>query len=132
MWYPRYLVFQRDIPAFLLVGAMALIWLTRTPTPPIQSVNGTYRNACCAPAMLKDGVLLTSTLRVPFELEPMKFGLTARTVTRVDVTAGGITARKTSDVERIVFNESRTGFTLCSAKHCDREYLFVRDRVSKP
>ena len=106
--------------------------------------------SCCAPVQLKDGMLASGTVRVPFKLamakagdldHPNRIGLIAATPVAVGVQAGQVMAKpdrvmktgwgdKTEmklggDPAPFIFSDDRKAFTLCEA-HCRTEYQFVR------
>ena len=110
-----------------IVIAVAVAWLTRTPPPPVGSLNGTYRNACCEPITLTDGLLITSDLKVPFELHRMKYGLDTYMNRRVEVRQGKIVLSRSKEPGGFLLAEDGRAFTIC-ADRCGpgREFEFKR------
>jgi hypothetical protein len=106
----------------------AALWLTVPATPALSSVNGAYRNSCCEPVALQDGVLSTANLRIPFQLRLMKYGLVARIDRDISIRRGKIVLSETPGPSEILFSDDTRGFTLC-AQRCGagNEFEFRRD-----
>ena len=114
---------------FLPVGILvALVWYfnTRAHQPAAASVNGVYMNACCGSLTLRDGVVVTGTARVPFDLENMKFGLTAYPSQRVSVQGGQVKALPGADPAPLSFEQNGMLLIVCEDRLCKRRYAFKR------
>ena len=76
----------------LVAAASFAIWYVyaRTHVPAASTVNGVYSNPCCDSLILHDGVIAVGKSRVPFDLENMKFGLTAFPTQRILIRAGRV------------------------------------------
>jgi hypothetical protein len=92
----------------------AALWLIVPATPALSAVNGTYRNSCCGPVTLQDGVLVAPDFRTPFKLHMEKYGLMARIDRRIAVRSGKIVLSGTPGTSEILFSDDRRGFTLCA------------------
>lgn len=113
----------------LLVGILvALLWYfnARAHQPAAASVNGVYTNACCGSLMLRDGVIVVGTARVPFDLESMKFGLTAYPSQRVFVQGGQVKALPDPDPAPLSFEQNGMLLIVCEDRLCNRRYAFKR------
>ncbi len=104
-----------------------LLWLTIPAAPTAQAMNGSYRNGCCEPIVLRDGVLITSTQKIPFKLKLMKYGLEAELARGIQIRNREVVNDPRDGSERILFDRDRRGFTVCEA-NCGpgHEYLFKR------
>ena len=111
-----------------LALAGVAFWITRTPAPPVQSVNGIYRNSCCEPVTLKDGQLITSHFKMRFELRIMKYGLDTQMDRYVVVRDGKIVPGRRTEPGGFLFAKTGRSFTLC-AEVCGsgREFEFKRE-----
>lgn len=104
---------QRVILAILIVLALGWFAYVRTHQPRPASVNGIYRNSCCEPITLKDGVLITANFRVPFELRLMKYGLDTDMNRDVEVRSGKLALSAPTDSGGFLFSDDGRAFTLC-------------------
>ncbi len=98
----------------------------RSNVPDTQWVNGTYRNPCCAAVVLRDGMIITSGMRVSFTLEHMKFGMTAYPEKPVEVDGNRVVAQPADATTAISFSENLSSFTLRCRRNCAGEYVFSR------
>ena len=114
-----------------IVIAVAVAWLTRTPPPPVESLNGKYRNACCSPVVLTDGVLITDSARFPFKLVLMKYGLDANLGVHLEVVDGKVIRTARPGSTAVSFNPPRTAFVLCS-DNCGPGHEFEFSRTEPP
>ena len=119
-------VYQRVALAALLLLASGWYVYKRTHQPPLASVNGVYRSACCGDVELKDGLMLTGRDRVPFTLENMKFGLTGYPAQNVIVDRNQVKVVGGQTYTAISFSPDRKTLTLCGPSTCQHEYLFAR------
>ena len=112
--------------AIIVIAGVTFV-LTRPATPPISSVNGTYRNACCEPVILKDGELIAAHFKVPFKLRLMKYGLDTEMERNVEVRDGKVLLSERPGKGGFLFANDVRGFTLC-AKTCgpNNEFEFRR------
>lgn len=104
---------QRIILAVLIVLALGWFAYVRTNQPRPASVNGIYRNSCCEPITLKDGVLITTDFRVPFKLRLMKYGLDTDMNRNVEVRSGKLVLSAPTDSGGFLFSNDGHAFTLC-------------------
>jgi hypothetical protein len=98
----------------------------RTHRTPVAIVNGVYRNPCCAPVQLKDGLMLIDGARVPFDLEDMKFGLTAYPAHNVVVVGNQVKVMGGETYTAISVSADRQTLTLCGPSTCEPDYVFTR------
>ena len=117
------------LPVFLLI---ALGWYanTRAHVPAASTVNGVYSNPCCGSFILRNGIIVIGTFHVPFDLENMKFGLTAYPTQQILVRAGRVEARRDADPGPLSFNENGTVLTVCGDPRCNQVYAFKR--IARP
>jgi hypothetical protein len=88
------------------------IWLfyKRSLAPDVSAVNGTYYNACCGDVVLRDGTLFYKKASYKYDLELLKFGLTAYVHGRF--TTQGVESSTDGTVFLFVDNDSgRRGFS---------------------
>ncbi|WP_426255698.1 hypothetical protein [Sphingomonas sp. DC2300-3] len=113
------------LPVFLLI---AIGWYadTRPHVPAASTVNGVYSNPCCGKFTISNGVVLTGNSRVPFDLENMKFGLTAFPKAEILVQDGRVQAYQDADPGPLSFDKSGTVVTVCSDRLCKRAFQFRR------
>jgi hypothetical protein len=135
---------RRMAPLLAVFGVVvAALWLTRTPPPPLRSVDGVYTSSCCGSVELANGMFATTGLRVPFKLEIDKYGklnavppvtleVRDRRVEAVPdpVIKDGWRGPRTEmivggDPAPFIFTDDRKAFTLCDHL-CATEYQFVR------
>ena len=117
------------LPVILLI---ALGWYanTRAHVPAASTVNGVYSNPCCGNFILRNGVIVIGTFHVPFDLENMKFGLTAYPTQQILVRAGRLEGRRDADPGPLLFSESGTVLTVCGDQRCNQVYAFKR--IARP
>jgi hypothetical protein len=115
-----------SISAVVVFGVA--LWLATPATPAPSAVNGTYRNACCRPIMLKDGTFTATGLSQPFKLRLQKFGLEAQTNRGLEVRNGQVVLSASPEIGRFLFSDDVRAFTLCSQKcGTGHEFEFRRD-----
>ena len=74
----RHLLSAKFLSAVCLILAVtAFVIYKRAGAPKLDAVDGTYYNGCCGNIVLRDGSLFYKGGRYPYDLESMKFGLTA-------------------------------------------------------
>ncbi len=118
--------------AVLILFILSLLgWYAygRTHTPPPATVNGTYHSACCGDVVLKDGWFITGQGRTHFDLENMKFGLTAYPERSIRVDRRHVVmGPPATDEAGVIFSEDKRAFTLCpTSPRCEPEYKFTRN-----
>ena len=101
------------IPLAIIGLIVSAFWLTRTRPPPLGSVNGVYRNACCEQIELRNGNFITSRLKIPFKLSPMKYGLESQGLA-VEANNGRIVMSPTPDCGSLLFADDKRSFTVAS------------------
>jgi len=105
-----------------LAAAMAIFFIYVKVTAPAQSaMNGTYYNSCCGDVVLRDGVLLYKGIRHEYDLENMKFGLTA--YVQGDFTEQGIAP--SSEPTPFIFFTKDGRYAFKAVIH-GREYAFLQ------
>ena len=117
---------QQITLALFVVIAAGWYWYVRSHAPVVASVNGTYTNACCGELLLHDGAIIAGNVRVPFQLENMKFGLTAYPSERIEVDGTQIVVRSGAEAGALSFDKGSKTLTLCGDLRCDRKYVFTR------
>lgn len=120
------LEFRRiGIPVLILI---ALAWYcnTRPHIPAPSTVNGVYVSPCCGSLTLRSGNVIVGNVQVPFDLENMKFGLTAYPKQRIEVRGSHVEAYQDVDPAPLSFSEGGTIITLCGNRPCTRQYTFKR------
>ena len=117
---------QAIFPVLLLI---VLAWYVngRAHVPAASTVNGVYSNSCCSNILLRDGIMIVGTSRVPFQLENMKFGLTAYPAQQILVRNGRVEAFQDPDPGPLSFSDSGTVVTVCGDRLCKHVYPFRRD-----
>ena len=120
--------YERYVLALGLALAFVILWANHSPAPPARAVDGTYRNSCCAPITLTNGVLISGPVRVPFELRAMKYGWDTDMQFKVEVQGGRVVFSQSSEHAGFLFDDSHRAFTLCS-DHCGpgHEFTFARN-----
>jgi alpha-D-ribose 1-methylphosphonate 5-triphosphate synthase subunit PhnI len=118
--------YRRAAPPFLILFALAAYCGTRPHNPAVSSVNGSYKNSCCNDLVLRDGLMITENDRVPFQLERMKFGLTAYPTRLPIVRNERIEFLNDGDAGGLIFSENGTILTLNDARFGKRKYVFKR------
>ena len=74
----RHLLSAKFLSAVCLILAVTVFVIYKKASAPRpDAVNGTYYNRCCGNIVLRDGSLFYKGGRYPYDLERMKFGLTA-------------------------------------------------------
>ena len=118
--------FQRAALPVILLIALAWYAATRPHVPAASTVNGTYSNPCCGSFTLRDGIILVGEARVPFDLENMKFGLTAYPRQQVLVHTHRVKTLNEADPGPLVFSENGTVLTVCGDRLCNQTFRFKR------
>lgn len=98
--------------------AVAATWLITPRTPPASDLNGTYRGDCCEAVILRDGVLITRTEKVPFTIQLQKWGLSAVLSTPVEVRGRSIVAARSASTNKLTFSDDLKTLTICGAGGC--------------
>ncbi|CAM3190384.1 hypothetical protein SPAN111604_09405 [Sphingomonas antarctica] len=117
---------QRMAAPILILCMLAWYSVTRAHVPSTSSVNGTYSNLCCDSIILRDGSIITDGRRAAFDLENMKFGLTAYPSKRVQVSDGHIVVQDDPDPGPLSFSQNGTELTICGDRLCRTTYIFKR------
>jgi len=100
----RYILSAKFLSAVCLIFAVAAFVIHgKAYAPKPDAVNGTYYNRCCGNIVLRDGSLFYKGGRYPYDLESMKFGLTA--YVRGSFTEEG--ARPSADDASLIFFGSK-------------------------
>ena len=118
---------RRAALAVFLLIALGWYAATRAHVPAASSVNGVYSNPCCGSFILRDGIIVIGTAHVPFDLENMKFGLTAYPSQQVQVRDSRLETRQDADPGPLSFNENGTVVTVCGDRLCNQTYAFRRN-----
>jgi hypothetical protein len=115
----------------LIVVVVGWYSYVRMHRPSAAIVNGTYRSACCGNVVLANGWIIADRDRTRFDLEDMKFGLTAYPERPIRVDGRHVVmGPPTADTAGIAFSTDRKAFTLCSlSPRCEPEHRFSRDRL---
>lgn len=117
---------RRAAPPVLLLVALGWYAITRAHVPALSTVNGVYSNPCCGKFKLINGIVITGNSRVPFDLEDMKFGLTAYPKAQILAQGGRVQAYQDTDPGPLSFDKSGTEVTVCGDKLCNRVFQFRR------
>ena len=119
----------RTLLILSILAVLAWYAYGRTHKPSPATVNGTYRSSCCGDVVLRDGWFITDQGRTHFDLENMKFGLTAYPERPIRVDGRHVVRGPPStDAEGVIFSEDTRVFTLCSTSpRCEPEYKFARN-----
>ena len=115
------------VSAVVIISVVCWFAYVRTHQPRPETVNGTYRNSCCEPIVLKNGQFITSEIEIPFELRNMKYGLDTKMNRYVIVQNGQIVLGRREESGGFLFRPDGRAFTLC-AETCSREFEFKRDK----
>ncbi|MFM9937528.1 MAG: hypothetical protein ACKVOL_15180 [Novosphingobium sp.] len=76
------------VAGLLVIGSCSLLF---PPKRPEQSwANGTYRNACCAPLVLRNGSLSSERRSSAYRIEPGKHGYILNVPEGISVEAGHV------------------------------------------
>jgi hypothetical protein len=115
------------VPILMLIG---IGWYanTRAHVPAASIVNGVYSHPCCGSFSINNGIVVIGESRVPFDLENMKFGLTAFSKEQILVRNGQVKACSDADPGPLLFDESGMIVTVCGDKLCNQAYSFKRGR----
>jgi hypothetical protein len=108
----------------LLVMALATVIffvVARYRAPGKGAVNGIYYNACCGDVVMKDGVLSYRARSYGYDLENMKFGLTAYVQGRF--TEKGIEPSTNQALFLFFSKDGKQGFETMVGR---REYVFLK------
>lgn len=108
-----------------ILGLVALFVLTRPVPPKPEAVSEVYRNPCCNPVTIRNGLLISDAGRFTFKLHLMKYDLEAQIDVHLIVQGGKVVRSARPPDFAVLFNEPRTSFVLC-ARVCGagNEYEF--------
>lgn len=120
------LEFRRIAIPVLFLITVAWYCNDRAHVPAPSSVNGMYVSPCCGSLTLRNGNVIIGNVQVPFDLENMKFGLTAYPKQRIEVRRSRVEAHPDADPAPLLLSKGGTIITICGDRPCTREYTFTR------
>jgi hypothetical protein len=105
----------------LALAAALFYAYARSNAPDKSAVNGTYYNKCCGNVVLRDGGLYYKKVLYKYDLENMKFGLTA--FVPGNFTERGIVPSSDNTVFSFFAKDGKFGFTITMRR---QEYSFLQ------
>lgn len=125
------------IHTFLLIAgavAMALVAfaLLRPADPPLPDVDGTYRNACCAPLTIAGGTIETPQRAISFTLERGKLGVVLIPDKYLGVAAGQGLDIDTDGAPMMLRYRVANGRAVLVLPGRDSDHEFVRAPDARP
>ena len=123
-------------PAFGLILIGVLFFQPKLKPPPISFANGTYRNPCCQPLILANGLISSGDKSARYSIEIGKQGYylnvptgvrVEKTLVQFEGTFAFVFFDKNSELEKSI--TSPKVLHLGSLRD-DREYLFLKDGVT--
>lgn len=111
----------------MIVGVGGWYVYARAHRPSAAVVDGTYHSECCGSVVLANGWIVAAQGRSRFDLEEMKFGLTAYPERQIRVNGSQVLiGSPTAHAAGILFSADRRSFTLSSQTGFQEK--FTRDR----